>query len=75
MDKRTAYTVSVTSSEHRERVAARSRELRVEMDRQEFINKIMSGINREYGTKAECLALAEMAASKQTFNGDYRIHR
>ena len=74
MDKRKAYTVSVTSSAHRERLAQRSRELRVEMDRQEFVNKIMSSMNRDDGTEAECLALAEKAASKQTFTGEYRIH-
>ena len=74
MDKRTAYTLSVTSSAHRERVAERSKELRVEMDRQEFINGLLAGMSREDGTEAECRAMAEKAASKRTFDGDYRIH-
>ena len=74
MDKRKAYTVSVTSSEHRGRVAQRSKELRVEMDRQEFIHGIMKGMSREDGTEAERLEMAERAASNRTFTGEYRIH-
>ena len=74
MDKRTAYTVSVTSSEHRERVAQRSKEMRVEAARQEFIHDLMSGMDRSDGTVAERRSQCELAASKREFSDSYRIH-
>jgi hypothetical protein len=74
MDKRTAYTVSVTDSALRERVAQRSKERRIETARQEFINKLMAGMDSTDGTEAERLSQCEMAASKRTFTGEYRIH-
>ena len=74
MDKRTAYTVSVTSSEHRERVAQRSKERRIETARQEFINRLMAGMSRDDGTVLERMAACKLAASKREFSDGYRIH-
>ena len=74
MDKRMAYTVSVTSTEHRERVAKRAKERRIAVDRQEFINSLMAGMSREDGTMAERRSQCELAASKRTFTGNFRIH-
>jgi len=74
MKKLEAFTVSLPSNAQRKAIADRSKARRIAMDRQEYINKMYAGTDRQDGSKTERLAMCRRAADRVTFTGEYRIH-